>query len=178
MVIYAALMMPNGTGMSSVLMRKTEVTLIHIFIDLSSKNGAQFIFTFLVWLKNISKIQHSLVRADVPYEDVDVAFLVQKLQPSNRDSLPLNNNPSFKSTNGVTTFSLFHPREAFTTNLRAYIYTLIPTLQCRMDFQTTNGRSMLLKYTLLRMFRSGKTLTTMMPCILHIQRHTKRHTGI
>ena len=31
----------------------------------------------LVWLKNISKIQHSLVRADVPYEDVDVAYLVQ-----------------------------------------------------------------------------------------------------
>ena len=101
----------------------------------------------LVWLKNISKIQHSLVRADVPYEDVDVAYLVKKLQPSDRDSLPLNNNhSSFKSTNGVTTFSLFHPHEAFTTNLRAYIYTLMPTLQCRMDFQTTNGRSMLLKY--------------------------------
>ena len=69
-----------------------------------------------------------LVRADIPYEDVDVAFLVQKLQPSDRDSLPLRNDPScFETTEGVTTLSLYHPNEAFALNLRAYIYTLIPT---------------------------------------------------
>ena len=101
----------------------------------------------LVWLKNIKKIQHQLVRADIPYEDVDVAFLVRKLQPSDRDSLPLNNNPSgFQSTEGVTTLSLYHPHEAFALNLRSYISTVIPTLQYRMDFQTADGRSMLLKY--------------------------------
>ena len=76
----------------------------------------------LMWLKNITKIQHQLVRADIPYEDVDVTFLVLKLQPSNRDSLPLNNNPSgFQSREGVTTLSLYHLQEAFTLNLR-YVF--------------------------------------------------------
>ena len=101
----------------------------------------------LVWLKNIKKIQHQLVRADIPYEDVDVAFLVRKLQPSDRDSLPLNNNIlAFKVQKVLQPCLFYHPHEAFALNLRSYISTVIPTLQCRMDFQTADGRSMLLKY--------------------------------
>jgi hypothetical protein len=31
-------------------------------------------------------------------------------------------------------------------NLRAYIETILPTLSCRMDVQTTDGKSMILRY--------------------------------
>ncbi len=41
---------------------------------------------------------------------------------------------------------LKHPADAFALNLRAYISTLLPALQCSMDFQTTDGLAMLLSY--------------------------------
>ena len=43
-------------------------------------------------------------------------------------------------------FHLKHPAEELALNLRAYISTVLPALQCSMDFQTTDGRAMLLRY--------------------------------
>ena len=101
----------------------------------------------VVWLKNIKKTQHSLIRADIPWENSDYAFLINKLQPSDSRSLPLNNKPTtFTTIENKTVMSMHYPAESFAKKLRAYILTVVPTLQCRMDFQTTNGRSMLLRY--------------------------------
>lgn len=41
---------------------------------------------------------------------------------------------------------LKHPAKEFAMNLRAYISSILPALECSMDFQTTDGRSMLLRY--------------------------------
>lgn len=45
-----------------------------------------------------------------------------------------------------TTLFLKRPAEAFSHNLRAYIFTVLPALKCSMDFQTTDNRAMLLRY--------------------------------
>lgn len=41
---------------------------------------------------------------------------------------------------------LKHPADAFALHLRAYIDTIVGTLRCSMDYQTTDGVAMLLKY--------------------------------
>jgi hypothetical protein len=101
----------------------------------------------LVWLKNISQIQYNLIRADIPYEDKDLAFLVHKLQPSDKNALPLNDETtSIDIVNSNRILNIFHPAEAFAINLRGYIQTILPTLSCRMDVQTTDGKGMILRY--------------------------------
>ena len=42
--------------------------------------------------------------------------------------------------------NLKHPAAEFAFNLHAYISTLLPTLKCSMDYQTTDGVGMLLRY--------------------------------
>ncbi len=101
----------------------------------------------LVWLKNISESQYSLIRGDIPYEDKDLAFLVKKLQLSDKNALPLNGNlTSITTINNKTELTISHPAEAFAINLRGYIQTVLPTLMCRMDVQTTDGKGMILRY--------------------------------
>jgi hypothetical protein len=101
----------------------------------------------LVWLKNISQIQYNLIRADIPYEDKDLAFLVHKLQPSDKNALPLNDETtSIDIVNSNRILNISHPAEAFAINLRGYIQTILPTLSCRMDVQTTDGKGMILRY--------------------------------
>ena len=39
-----------------------------------------------------------------------------------------------------------HPAEAFKRNLRAYIVSILPALDCRMEVQTTDGKGMVLRY--------------------------------
>ena len=50
--------------------------------------------------------------------------------------------------NGLPILHLKHPADAFAMNLKAYIATFLPALQCSMDFQTTDGRAMLLSYVM------------------------------
>lgn len=47
---------------------------------------------------------------------------------------------------GRKNLSLYHPANAFAMNLQAYIASLLPFLQCRMDIQTTDNKSMVLRY--------------------------------
>ena len=42
--------------------------------------------------------------------------------------------------------SFYHPADAFELNLRAYISTLLPSLKCRMDVQSSDGKSMIVRY--------------------------------
>ena len=101
----------------------------------------------LVWLKNITMIQHGLIRADIPWEHPEIAFLVNKLQGSDKSCLPMNNDPStFDHSGEHNILKLYYPQEAFAINLRAYILTLIPSLCCRMDIQFADGKAMLLRY--------------------------------
>ena len=41
---------------------------------------------------------------------------------------------------------LHHPAEAFAVNLCGYISSLVPSLKCRMDVQTSDGRGMVVRY--------------------------------
>ena len=101
----------------------------------------------LVWLKNITKFSHTLIKADIPWKDPEMAYLVTKLQKSHKDCLPLTNTPSqFVEVNGKKTFQIYHPADEFALNLRAYITTVLPAIWCSMDFQMADGKSMVLKY--------------------------------
>ena len=103
----------------------------------------------LIWLKDITKAQHQYLRADIPHSHPELAFLVHKLQPSDKKShcLKLHDQESyFTFENGKQVHHLKHPAEEFALNLRAYIATIIPALKCRMDYQTTDGVAMLLRY--------------------------------
>lgn len=101
----------------------------------------------LVWLKNVTMIQHNLIRADVPWENPNLAFLVHKLQQSDKGALECNETTSqFVVHNGNSVLQVYHPQEAFALNLRCYLSTLLPALRCRMDLQFSNGNDMLLQY--------------------------------
>ena len=103
----------------------------------------------LVWLKDLSKIQLPRVRADIPAENEEMAFRVYKCQKSDKPShcLQVQENATFcTDTEGNKTLHLRHPADAFAVNLRAYIDTLVPSLKCSMDVQTSDGHGMLLKY--------------------------------
>ena len=103
----------------------------------------------LIWLKDITKIEHQLIRADIPNDNRDLSYLVSKYQWSDKpsNSLKLQNQESFfENRNGKQMLHLRHPPEEFALNLRAYISTVLPALQCSINFQTTDGRAMLLRY--------------------------------
>lgn len=103
----------------------------------------------LVWIKNLAQINYKYIRADIPDNDPDLAFLVHQLQPSD-DASPFlhlqTEDTHIERKNEQQLIHLKHPAEAFALNLRAYITTLLPALKCRMDFQTADGNGMLLKY--------------------------------
>lgn len=101
----------------------------------------------LVWLKNVTMIHHKLIRADVPWENPNLAFLVHKLQQSDKGALECNETTSqFVVHNGNSVLQVYHPQEAFALNLRCYLSTLLPALRCRMDLQFSNGNDMLLQH--------------------------------
>ena len=103
----------------------------------------------LVWLKDVTKIQHRYIRADLPDNNPDLSFLASKYQQSDKPSPSLRlqeTETHFRKVGNKTTLHLKHPADAFACNLRAYISTVLPTLECSMDFQTTDNRAMLLRY--------------------------------
>lgn len=90
-----------------------------------------------------------MIRADIPHTNPQLAYLVHKLQQSDSHAhhLNLQNEESFfQIEHGKHVQHLKHPAAEFALNLRAYISTLLPTLKCSMDYQTTDGVAMLLRY--------------------------------
>ena len=103
----------------------------------------------LVWLKDIRRTQHQFFRVDIPRSHPDLVFLVHKLQPSDKKSHCLNlqcEDSFFHLENGKHARHLKHHAEEITLNLHACISTIIPALKCRMDYQTTDGVAILLRY--------------------------------
>lgn len=103
----------------------------------------------LVWVKDISHIQYSRIRADIPSYDRKLGFLAQRLQKSKDKSpfLAVQSEPTHvRNVSCKDVLSVIHPANAFANNLRAYFDTVLPTLKCSMDVQTTDGKSMVLKY--------------------------------
>jgi len=80
---------------------------------------------------------YHLVRADIPWNDSETAFLVSDIQPSSssKDALPLNNLPTdiVTDASGKKELRLYHPTDAFEKNLCAYISSVLPFLKCRYD---------------------------------------------
>lgn len=116
----------------------------------------------LVWLKNPAQTQHQFLRADIPSTHPHLAYLVHKLQQSDKRShcLQLQYEESFfRFENGKQVHHLKHPAEEFALNLRAYIATVLPALKCRMDYQTTDGVAMLLRYVTSYVCKSQDTTT-------------------
>ena len=101
----------------------------------------------LVWLKNVKKIQHHLIRSDIPWGNPDLAFLIYKLQQSNKGVLACNEQPTtITNVNGKDVLQLHHPQEAFALNLRCYLSSVVSALRCRKDVQFSDGNDMLLRY--------------------------------
>ena len=87
------------------------------------------------------------ITANIPWADVDSAYFVYTLQKSDKDSLPINDNATKVETeHGCSILKICHSKEAFEQNIRGYISTLLPALQCRMDIQSSDGHGLLLKY--------------------------------
>ena len=101
----------------------------------------------LVWLTDMTKVKVNVFRADVPWNNADLAYLVSDLQKSNSSVLPLKTTATEVGTEQAkSTLSFYHPEDAFELNLRAYISTLLPSLKCRMDVQSSDEKGMILKY--------------------------------
>ena len=72
-----------------------------------------------MWLNNFKRIQHKLIKADIPWENPDLAFLVYKLQQSDKSALAYSDNPTtFVNVNGKDILQLYHPQEAFALDLQ------------------------------------------------------------
>ena len=100
----------------------------------------------LVWLKDITKIKLEAIRADIPWSNKLLAQQVLHLQPSDKPGVFLSTrNKSFKSQ-WQTIITIVSSFKAFAKFLRAYVSTILPSLKCRMDIQTSDGKGMLLRY--------------------------------
>lgn len=76
----------------------------------------------LVWLKELKDLKANLIRADIPWSDLNLAYEVNKLQPSNKGSIARNENKTEVVLDSEREMSeLFHPKEAFKKNLGAYM---------------------------------------------------------
>lgn len=101
----------------------------------------------LVWLTDMMKMKLNVFRADVPWQKPDLAYLASDLQKSNTSALCLKTTATeVTSDQGTASLSFYHPADAFELNLRAYISTLLPSLKCRMDVQSSDSKGMILKY--------------------------------
>ena len=102
-----------------------------------------------MWLNNFSHTQYDTFRADIPPQQSDLHSYLMKHQTSDKPSpsLKLQDRPTYvESHDGKETFHMIHDANAFAVNLRAYIDTILPSLACSMDVQTTDGRGMIRRY--------------------------------
>jgi hypothetical protein len=128
--------------------RKTgENNVLNYFYRFEFQKRGTVHMHILVWLKRLQQTRVEHVRADIPWGDLDSAYVVYNLQKSDKGSLPINETDTEVQTeNGVSILKIRHPAEAFAHNIRGYISTILPALQCRMDVQFSDGHGMLLKY--------------------------------
>ena len=99
----------------------------------------------LVWLRNVSHINMNALSATIPEYDEELAFLVHRIQPSDKPAkfLIVSEEPNHISANKVV---LQHSEVDSNLNLRAYIPTVISLLNSRIDVQVADGNSALTQY--------------------------------
>ena len=116
----------------------------------------------LVWVKDIASIRANLLKASIPWENAEDAFVVADTQKSNRSCLPLNAQPdSFvEDQNGVSHLQFQYGEEEAQRNIRAYVTTILGALKCRTDVQLANGKGMLLKYVSLYVTKMHEAATS------------------
>ncbi|KAK3728298.1 hypothetical protein QZH41_001228 [Actinostola sp. cb2023] len=121
---------------------------INYFYRLEFQNRGTCHVHVLVWLNDLSRTNVSDIRGDVPWTDVHNAFLVQDLQSSKSNALPLWDGPTrvIKEIGDSEVLRISHPLDAFVRNIRGYLASVLPALQCRMDVQVTDQRAMILRY--------------------------------
>ena len=93
----------------------------------------------LVWQEDISKCSYEQIRADIPIDDRELAFLVHDLQQSEKTVLPLNENRTCLTTDNNCKFhlSLHCPQRAFALKLRAYMHYVTNCVSKFKDSQST-----------------------------------------
>ena len=120
---------------------------LNYFYRFEFQNRGTVHMHMLVWLKKAECIDLTSITAHIPWVDIDSAYLVYSLQKSDKDSLPIyNDKTNVVTQDSGTKINICHPKEAFEHNIRAYISTILPALQCRMDVQSSDGHGLLLKY--------------------------------
>lgn len=99
----------------------------------------------LLWIKDVSALNFSLFSATVPEHDIDLAFLVDRIQPSDTSApfLSISNEANHVEDGKL---KLLHTEEDYNRNIRAYITTILPVLNSRMDVQMSDDNSALMKY--------------------------------
>ena len=127
--------------------KKDQKNVLTYFYRFEFQDRGSVHLHMLVWLKDLTKMKLDAIRADIPWSNKLLAQQVLGLQPSEKPGVPLFQEATRVSQhNGEQLLQLFHPSEAFAINLRAYISTILPTLNCRMDVQTSDGKGILLRY--------------------------------
>lgn len=106
----------------------------------------------LVWLKHLEEIDIEDLRADLPFDNSKLSFLVYDLQRSHETVLPVRSGESAFSSDdhGNKKLNLHYPQHAFALCLRAYLSSILPFLKCSMDVQTTDqkGNNYAVRYRL------------------------------
>ena len=100
----------------------------------------------LVWLNKCKYIDYSNITVTLPHVDHDALYnIVKKHQCSDTPCLKVQNEKTLLMSN-MTGFHIHCQADAFALNMRAYISSLLPALQCSMDVRCSNGEGMILKY--------------------------------
>ena len=108
----------------------------------------------------MTNMKLNVFRADVPWDNPDLAYLASDLQKSNTSALHLKTTAT-EVTSERQVCLFYHPADAFELNLRAYISTLLASVKCRMDVQSSDGKGMILKYVASYVSRGTMRTATM-----------------
>ena len=125
--------------------KHTPSNVLCVFFRFEYQNRRCIHTHMLVWLSDVSKINLQLLSATIPSDNEELAFLVHRIQPSDQSSpfLDVSNNPNYVSDDRVI---LYHTKHDNEVNLRAYINTVLPVLNSRMDVQGCDGKAALMQY--------------------------------
>ena len=99
----------------------------------------------LIWLSKVNSIDIDRIKASIPTDDSELAFLVHRLQSSDEGApfLKVRKQPTEVCGDQIL---LHHTENDKSLHLRAYVDTILPVLQSRMDVQASDGKDALMSY--------------------------------
>lgn len=101
----------------------------------------------LLRIHDLAAIDVTKVSASIPFHRAEEAFLVADLQTSSKTVLPINSGATRVVRNGDQQYLQFqYGYVEKEKNIRAYVTTLLGSLHCRVNLQSSDGKGMLLKY--------------------------------